>query len=223
MPQSRHSQSRAFSFCPPRAFRKDSSPSPSATEERASTTRLLPLAVALRSNDVSKVTTPSAAADACAFGPARTTLARAPALHSAACRLSDRRSPTNAGTAGTALAALSRATVMFIRAPAAYSLAIASPPLSMAIKLSMAPPSESSCLTSGHRQERFIMPRAASPIMSLSRARSGGPAPADHTASQDPSSAASIARAWAACRLASSVRPFSWRMATSDGTISGAC
>mmetsp|Transcript_20839 Transcript_20839/g.58466 ORF Transcript_20839/g.58466 Transcript_20839/m.58466 type:complete len:224 (-) Transcript_20839:580-1251(-) len=134
------------------------------------------------------------------------------------------RSSTSAGTTDTAFSAFSGdPAVMFMSAPAAYSFAIASLVFSIFIRYSRVPSLASSCLTSGQRQERFMMPRAASATMSLSSTRRGGPAPADHTASQGPSSAASMARACAACRFASSVRPGPCRIVMSDGIISGAC
>mmetsp|Transcript_103599 Transcript_103599/g.323908 ORF Transcript_103599/g.323908 Transcript_103599/m.323908 type:complete len:216 (+) Transcript_103599:250-897(+) len=196
---------------------------PSARDVSASTASVLPLAVTLGSSAARELAAPDSAAIFWASGPARTMLARAPAPHSAAWMPSTLRRSTRAGTTGTAFSAFSvEPAVMFIRAPAAYSLAMASPVLSIFMRYSSVPPLASSALTSGQRQERFMMPRAASATMSFSSTRSGGPAPADHTASQGPSSAASMARAWAAWRRASSVRPGPWRMPMSEGIISGA-
>mmetsp|Transcript_94550 Transcript_94550/g.282346 ORF Transcript_94550/g.282346 Transcript_94550/m.282346 type:complete len:238 (-) Transcript_94550:1659-2372(-) len=152
-------------------------------------------------------------------------LARAPAPHSAACTPSARvRSSTSEGTTLVATLAFSAdPAVMFISAPAAYSLAIRSPVLSMFMSSFIVPAFARSCLTSGQRQEMFMMPRAASAIMSFSSTNRGLSAPACQTASQGASSAASIAKACAAWRFASSVRVGAFKMFISDGIMSGAC
>mmetsp|Transcript_118961 Transcript_118961/g.331890 ORF Transcript_118961/g.331890 Transcript_118961/m.331890 type:complete len:288 (+) Transcript_118961:156-1019(+) len=198
-------------------------PCPSAREVRASTTRVLPLAVTLGSSAASSVAAPASAACRCASGPARRMFARAPAPHSAAWMPSAFSSSTSMGTTEAAFAAFSsEPAVMFMSAPAAYSLAMLSPVLSILTRSSSEPPFASCSLTSGQRQERFMMPSAASATPSFSSAIRGSPAPACQTASQGPSSAASIASAWADCRFASSVRPFIFRMAISAGIMSGA-
>mmetsp|Transcript_18347 Transcript_18347/g.64431 ORF Transcript_18347/g.64431 Transcript_18347/m.64431 type:complete len:216 (+) Transcript_18347:283-930(+) len=156
--------------------------------------------------------------------PTRTMFASAPALHSAAWAASALRSSASANTMPTAFSPFSsEPAVIFIKAPAAYSFAVASPVFTIFMRWSMVPPFANSCFTSGHLQERFMIPKAASAIPSFSSARNGGPEPADQTASQGPSSAASIAKACAAWRLASSESERCWMMATSEGIMSGAC
>mmetsp|Transcript_100454 Transcript_100454/g.225124 ORF Transcript_100454/g.225124 Transcript_100454/m.225124 type:complete len:249 (-) Transcript_100454:604-1350(-) len=155
--------------------------------------------------------------------PARTMLASAPAPHSAAWMASARSSSTREGTTSMAFSAFSvEPAVMFISAPAAYSLAMTSPVLTIRVRCSSTPLLASSCLTSGQRHERFMMPRAASATESFSNAFRGSPAPCDQTASHEPSSAASIARACAACLFASSLSDAACKISMSAGIISGA-
>mmetsp|Transcript_113142 Transcript_113142/g.325282 ORF Transcript_113142/g.325282 Transcript_113142/m.325282 type:complete len:237 (-) Transcript_113142:1463-2173(-) len=151
-------------------------------------------------------------------------LASAPAAHSLAWRLSDPSISVKGATTPAQRSAISlEPAVMFISAPAAYSLDMMSPFRTMADKCSSVPAFASSCLTSGQRHDKFMMANAASATWSLSSFSSGDMAPADHTASQGASSAASIASACVACRLASSVAFSLSVTAMSDGIRSGAC
>mmetsp|Transcript_52029 Transcript_52029/g.139346 ORF Transcript_52029/g.139346 Transcript_52029/m.139346 type:complete len:229 (-) Transcript_52029:565-1251(-) len=222
LPLSRKSRSLAFSLLPPRAC-FTAAAWPSARDVSASTASVLPLAVTLGSRAASELAAPASTAIFWASGPARTMLASAPAPHSAAWMPSALRSSTSAGTTSTAFSAFSgEPAVMFISAPAAYSLAMTSPIFSIFMRCSRVPLLASSIFTSGQRQERFMMPRAASATMSFSSVSKGLPAPCCQTASHGPSSAASIARACAAWRLASSVRPSARKISMRDGIISGA-
>mmetsp|Transcript_91357 Transcript_91357/g.190996 ORF Transcript_91357/g.190996 Transcript_91357/m.190996 type:complete len:247 (+) Transcript_91357:197-937(+) len=170
---------------------------------------------------------PASTAACCGADPTRVMFANAPALHSAPWIDSVFKISTRAGTAPCAFSAFGTdPAVMFIKAPAAYSRARVSWLWSIFTKCVIASWSARSVFTSGHLQDRFMTPSAASAIPSCSNFSIGGPAPADQTASHGRSSAASIARACTAGRRPSSEMPPAdpcCTTATRDGMRSGAC